>query len=66
MPDMNGAEVLKALRENPLTATIPVVFLTGVNDTAKIQKALRLKPNGYLLKPIDKNVLLSKIKEILG
>lgn len=66
MPDMNGAEVLKALRENPLTATIPVVFLTGVNDTAKIQQALRLKPNGYLLKPIDKNVLLSKIKEILG
>lgn len=66
MPDMNGAEVLKALRENPLTATIPVVFLTGVNDTAKIQKVLRLKPDGYLLKPIDKNVLLNKIKEILG
>ena len=66
MPEMNGAEVLKALRENPLTASIPVVFLTGVNDTAKIQKVLRLKPDGYLLKPIDKNVLLSKIKEILG
>lgn len=66
MPDMDGAQVLKALRENPLTAAIPVVFLTGVNDTAKIQKALRLKPDGYLLKPIDKNVLLSKIKEILG
>lgn len=66
MPDMNGAEVLKALRENPLTATIPVVFLTGVNDTAKIQKVLRLKPDGYLLKPIDKTVLLNKIKEILG
>lgn len=66
MPDMNGADVLKAIRENPLTAAIPVVFLTGVNDTAKIQKALRLKPDGYLLKPIDKNVLLSKIKEILG
>ncbi len=66
MPEMNGAEVLKALRENPLTASIPVIFLTGVNDTAKIQKVLRLKPDGYLLKPIDKDVLLSKIKEILG
>lgn len=66
MPEMNGAEVLKALRENPLTANIPVVFLTGVNDTSKIQKVLVLKPDGYLLKPIDKNVLLNKIKEILG
>lgn len=66
MPEMNGAEVLKALRENALTASIPVVFLTGVNDTSKIQKVLMLKPNGYLLKPIDKEVLLNKIKEILG
>lgn len=66
MPEMNGADVLKALRANPLTANIPVVFLTGVNDTAKIQKVLMLKPNGYLLKPIDKDVLLKKIKEILG
>lgn len=66
MPEMNGAEVLKVLRQNPLTANIPVVFLTGVNDTSKIQKVLMLKPNGYLLKPIDKEVLLNKIKEILG
>lgn len=66
MPEMDGAEVLKVLRQNPLTANIPVVFLTGVNDTSKIQKVLMLKPNGYLLKPIDKEVLLNKIKEILG
>ena len=65
MPGMNGAEVLKALRENPVTANIPVVFLTGVNDTAKIKEVLILKPNGYLLKPIDKNTLLDKINEIL-
>jgi len=66
MPEMDGIEVLKKLRENPTTAHIPVVFLTGVNDAAKIQKALALKPEGYLLKPIDKNILLNKIKEVLG
>ena len=65
MPEMDGTEVLTQIRSNPLTANIPVVFLTGVNDTSKIQKALKLKPNGYLLKPIDKNVLLDKLKEIL-
>lgn len=66
MPEMDGAQVLEQIRNNPITADIPVVFLTGVKDTAKIQKALKLKPNGYLLKPIDKNVLLNKLKEILG
>ena len=66
MPVMNGAEVLKSLRENPVTAKIPVVFLTGVNDASKIKEILVLKPNGYLLKPIDKNILLDKINEILG
>ena len=65
MPEMDGAEVLSRIRSNPLTADIPVVFLTGVNDTTKIQKALKHKPNGYLLKPIDKNVLLDKLKEVL-
>lgn len=66
MPEMDGPEVLTQIRNNPLTANIPVVFLTGVNDTSKIQKALMLKPDGYLLKPIDKNVLMDKLKEILG
>ncbi|MDE7266875.1 MAG: response regulator [Lachnospiraceae bacterium] len=66
MPEMDGPEVLTQIRNNPLTANIPVIFLTGVNDTSKIQKALMLKPNGYLLKPIDKNVLMDKLKEILG
>jgi len=65
MPEMDGAEVLGKIRSNPLTANIPVIFLTGVNDTTKIQKALIHKPNGYLLKPIDKNVLLNKLKEVL-
>lgn len=66
MPEMDGPEVLIKLRENPMTAHIPVIFLTGINDAAKIQKALALKPEGYLLKPIDKNILLNKIKEVLG
>lgn len=65
MPDMSGPEVLKVLRENPMTEDIPVIFLTGINDASKIQKALALKPDGYLLKPVDKDTLLTKVKELL-
>ena len=65
MPEMDGPEVFKQLLDNPDTANIPVVFLTGINDTSKIQKALSLKPQGYLLKPVDRENLMAKIHEIL-
>lgn len=65
MPDENGPAVMEKLLANPATANIPVVFLTGTNDAVKIQKALSLKPRGYLLKPIDKETLLTKVHEIL-
>lgn len=65
MPDENGPAVMEKLLANPATANIPIVFLTGTNDAVKIQKALSLKPRGYLLKPIDKETLLNKVHEIL-
>lgn len=65
MPDMNGPSVLKKLREDPYLAKIPVVFLTGINDMEKIKHALSLKPQGYLLKPINKELLLEKIHELV-
>ena len=66
MPEEDGPAVFEKLLANPKTTNIPVVFLTGINDSAKIQKALSLKPKGYLLKPVDKDTLLAKVHEILG
>lgn len=66
MPDMNGPEVLKKIRANAELASIPVVFLTGASEQDKILKALTLKPQGYLLKPVDSKQLQAKLHEILG
>lgn len=66
MPEEDGPAVLRSLRETPEYADIPVIFLTGVNDVSKIQRALSLKPQGYLLKPIEREKLLSSIEDILG
>lgn len=65
MPDMNGPAVLEELRKDPYLSSIPVVFLTGINDTEKIKSALALKPQGYLLKPVDRESLLAKIHELI-
>lgn len=66
MPDEKGPDVLKKIRANDATKDIPVLFLTGASEREKIQKALALKPQGYLLKPVDHDTLLARIKELIG
>ena len=66
MPEENGVEVLRKLRANEQTKDIPVVFLTGMNDREMIQKILAMKPQGYLLKPIEISKLFQTIRQIIG
>lgn len=66
MPEESGSEVLEKLRQDEATKNIPVIFLTGVKEKTKIQKALQLKPQGYLLKPIEHDKLLTAIKNQFG
>ena len=66
MPTENGAAVLEKIRANEKTKDLPVVFLTGVTEKNKIREVLALKPQGYLLKPVDMEKLSSTIKGILG
>lgn len=65
MPEEDGPSILKKLRADDKTADVPVVFLTGISDRKKIQKALMLQPDGYLLKPIDYEKLISTIKQYI-
>ncbi|MGN0377218.1 MAG: response regulator, partial [Suilimivivens sp.] len=66
MPVENGAQVLEKIRKNEATAQLPVIFLTGINDKNKIKKVLELKPQGYLLKPIDREKMLDAVKNVIG
>lgn len=63
MPEEDGASVLAKIRNIERLADVPVIFLTGVSDRKKIKKALAMKPDGYLLKPIDHEKLMSTIKK---
>lgn len=66
MPNENGAQVLEKIRKNPAIAKLPVVFLTGIKDREKIKRVVELKPQGYLLKPIESEELIKSIKSIIG
>lgn len=66
MPDEKGPDVLEKIRANQSTKDVPVVFLTGVTEKEKIQKALVLQPQGYLLKPINRAKLMETIAKVMG
>lgn len=66
MPEEDGPAVLRKIHDNPDTQDLPVVFLTGMTDRSKIQEALSEKPQGYLLKPIDREKLIDTVGKIIG
>lgn len=66
MPGESGADVLKRIRDNDATSNLPVVFLTGITDKEKIKKVLSYKPQGYLLKPVEREKLLQIISNTIG
>lgn len=66
MPIEDGPAVLEKLHANDATKNIPVIFLTGITERDKIQKALVLNPQGYLLKPVDHDKLIEAIAKFIG
>lgn len=65
MPVCNGKQVFEMLRADQLFQDIPVVFLTSMADKEHIEEVLKLKPEGYLLKPVALEKLLEVIEGIL-
>lgn len=65
MPMINGLDVFKKIKAHEKGKDIPVCFLTGVADTEKIIEIMKLKPHGYLLKPIDMNMLKSTLSNLI-
>lgn len=66
MPGWDGRKTLEELRKDEEVGDIPVVFLTGVADKEHIAAVLGMNPQGYLLKPVDKDKLLKTIKKVFG
>lgn len=61
MPIMNGFEVLSALRENPLTATIPTIIVTAkARQPADVAHGLNLGADDFIHKPFDPRELLAR------
>ena len=62
MPGMDGFAVLRALKDDPVTADIPVIFITGKDSQHDEEKGLRLGAVDYITKPLSTAVVLQRVR----
>ncbi len=65
MPEMDGFEVCKNFRADPDLQTVPIIFLTALDDDQSRLKGLEMMGDDYFTKPIKSSLLLSKIANVL-
>lgn len=65
MPGMDGFEVCRKLRENPKTARVPIIMLTGQSSLEEKVKGLECGADDYLTKPFQRVELEARVKVLL-
>ncbi|MBP5588488.1 MAG: response regulator [Treponema sp.] len=66
MPEVDGLETLTMIRKLDTCKDVPVLFLTGISSAFAVREAVKLKPQGYILKKIDRDGLILKLKEVFN
>ena len=65
MPNMNGWETLKFIRNNKDTKYTPIILLTAVNEEQKVVSGLKIGADDYIVKPFILPNLLARIEAVL-
>ncbi len=66
MPGLDGFEVVRRLKSNPQTATLPIVVVSTLYDVAALQRIATSGADASLVKPIDRRELSKRLSELLS
>ncbi|MEA3544149.1 MAG: response regulator [Thermodesulfobacteriota bacterium] len=66
MPNMNGIELIKAIRANASTKFLPVIMLTTESQDSVKQEGRAAGATGWIVKPFNPDQLLGVVKKVLG
>ena len=66
MPKVNGLELLSMLRDDPLTAALPVILLSAKAQAADVQRGMELGAADYITKPFDPLELIDRVYKVLA
>ena len=64
LPKIDGLEVLKEIKNNPVTKIIPVVMLTSSKEETDIVKSYELGVNSYIVKPVNFDNFVDAVREL--
>ena len=64
LPKIDGLEVLRAIKSDPNTKSIPVVVLTSSREEKDLIESYKLGVNSYIVKPIDFSQFVTAVKEL--
>lgn len=64
MPKMDGVEVLRKIKNDPLLHSIPVIMLTTTNDPREIEECYEIGCNSYITKPVNYQQFGEAIKRL--
>lgn len=64
MPRVDGVEVLRRMKADPRTATIPVIMLTTTDDPREVERCYQLGCNVYVTKPVEYESFLEAVKRL--
>ncbi|HVN94614.1 MAG TPA: response regulator [Terracidiphilus sp.] len=62
MPEMNGLELLKKVRQNPALSSLAVVMVTTETEIEQIAEAMQAGANEYVMKPFTQDILVEKLE----
>jgi len=65
MPEMDGFELCKKVRENSLTSTVPVILLTAKSADQYKLMGVQIGADDYISKPFDPDYLMEKVQKLL-
>ncbi len=66
MPEMDGFEVCQRLKENPATRSVPIIFITAIDDPQHKKKGLEIGAVDYITKPFDISEVRARVKTHLS
>jgi len=66
LPGLNGFDICESLKQDPATASVPIIMLTGMHGQFGRFAGLEAGASEFLYKPFDPDQLINKVEELLN